>query len=97
MSQHKDYIFSVTIHSDELSLISSMRGLAWHCQFDGNKQIAWGNIKEKDWASAGHKATFHFSRQNFRDNFICEEQKFFREGLWSVANKSNNDPARRAD
>ncbi|HZF02555.1 MAG TPA: hypothetical protein VE344_11765 [Methylomirabilota bacterium] len=97
MSQHKEYIFSVTIQSDDLGLICAMRGLAWHCQIDGNKQISWGNIKEKDWAAAGRKATFHFSRQNYRDNFVREAQILFRDGLWSVANQSNNDPARRAD
>jgi hypothetical protein len=96
MTQHKDYKFSVKIHSDDLALISSMRGLAWHCQFDGNKQISWGNIKERDWASAGHKATFHFSRQNYRDNFIREAKNLFHENMWRIEDQSNNDPAEPA-
>jgi hypothetical protein len=97
MSQHADYKFSVTIHSDELALISYMRGLSEHCQIDGNKRIPWGNTKEKDWASANHQVTFHFNRQNHRDNFFNEAKNLFKETLWSIKGQSNNDPARRAD
>ena len=97
MNQHKEFIFSVTIHSDDYALVSAMRGLAFYCQMEISKQISWGNTKEKDWAKAGHKTTFHFSRQNFRDNFIREARNLFREGAWSVASQSNDDPANRAD
>src|ERR1035437_1081521 len=73
MSQdkHKEFTFSVTIHSEEYALISSMRihseeyalissmrGLAFYCQGEISKQISWGNTKEKDWAKAGRKARF---------------------------------------
>jgi hypothetical protein len=100
MSQdkHKEFTFSVTIHSEEYALISSMRGLAFYCQGEISKQISWGNTKEKDWAKAGRKAKFHFSRQNYRDNFIREAQNLFRDGLWRIEGiPSNNDPARPAD
>src|ERR1035437_6174903 len=112
MSQdkHKEFTFSVTIHSEEYALISSMRihseeyalissmrGLAFYCQGEISKQISWGNTKEKDWAKAGRKATFHFSRQNYRDNFIHEAQNLFRDSLWRIEGiPSNNDPARPA-
>lgn len=97
MVEHKDYIFSVTIHSEDLALVSAMRGLAWYCQFDGNKQISWGNIKEKDWMKAGKQATFHFTRQNYRDNFILRANELFRDGLWKITEQSNNNPAKRAN
>jgi len=97
MNQHKEYKFSVTIHADDLALVSSLRGLSEHCQFDGNKRIPWGNTKEKDWARAAHHVTFHFNRPNFRDNFIREAQVLFKDGLWSIKSQSDNDPARPAD
>ena len=98
VNQHLDYKFSVTVYSDDYGLISALRGLSWYCQIDGNKQISWGNTKERDWARDGHKAVFHFSRQNYRDNFIREMKTLFREGLWKIEGEpSNNDPARPAD
>jgi hypothetical protein len=97
MLEHKDYVFSATVFCNDLGVICSLRGLAFYCQTDANKQISWGNIKEKDWRRDGCKATFHFSRQNYRDNFIIKGKEVFREGLFEVISTSNDDPAKRAE
>ena|ERR1035437_6197828 len=90
MSQdkHKEFTFSVTIHSEEYALISSMRGLAFYCQGEISKQISWGNTKEKDWAKAGRKARFILvvriigiilsTRHKIYSAIVCGELKVFR-------------------
>lgn len=93
MNRHAHYRFSVTIHTDLLSLLSSMRGLAQHCQIDGIKAIAWGGTKEPDWAGNSNRATFHFSRPLYRDTFVQEAEKLFSKALWEIIAKSDSDPA----
>jgi hypothetical protein len=95
MLTHEDYIFSATLLCNDLAVVSCLRGLAWHCQTDGNKMISWGNVKEKDWRRDGCKVTFHFSQLNYRDNFLLRANEIFGTA-YEVAGTSNNDPAKRA-
>lgn len=95
MITHQDYVFSATLFCNDLAVVSCLRGLAWYCQTDGNKMISWGNVKENDWRNCGCKVTFHFSRLNFRDNFLLRGREIFGEAFTPVA-ESNNDPAERA-
>ncbi len=92
MSQHEDYKYSVTIHSDDFPLVASIRGLAWFCQETGNKQIAWGGTKKHDWQRDGHHVTFHFNAENYRDYFVREATRLFTFG-WSKTKQNNNDLA----
>jgi hypothetical protein len=94
MSQHDDYKYSVTVQSDDLPLVSSLRGLAWYCQETGNRQIAWGGTKRPDWEKNGHHITFHFNCTRYRDNFLNEARRLFSTG-WSKASQSESDPAKR--
>jgi hypothetical protein len=91
MKQHQNYKFSVTIQSDDYPLVACIRGLAWYCQQSGNKQIAWGGTKRRDW-EGDHKVKFHFDHKEYRTEFIREAERLFRTG-WSVARQSDNDPA----
>src|SRR5581483_11878150 len=92
MSQHRDYKYSVTIHSDDLALVCAMRGLSLHCQETGNARIAWGGTKRGDWQRDGHKVTFHFNSTRYRDNFISEATRLFPTG-WEKTVQSDKDPA----
>lgn len=90
--QHWKYKYSITIHSDDYPLVAAIRGLAWFCQQDGNKQIAWGGTKKDDWEEGQHQITFHFDCIKYRDNFEREMARLFTSG-WKKIKQSDNDPA----
>jgi hypothetical protein len=92
MSQHDDYKFSITIHSDDLPMVAAIRGLAWFCQETGNKQIAWGGTKKPDWIKNEHRVTFHFDRPLYRKNFLDEITRLFPAG-WTKMGERDDDPA----
>jgi hypothetical protein len=90
--EHWRYKYSITIHSDDYPLVAAIRGLAWFSQQDGNKQIAWGGTKKKDWEMGHHKVTFHFDHAEYRDNFLRETNRLFLSG-WEKTDQSDTNPA----
>src|SRR5437667_11603879 len=92
MGQHADYKYSVTINSDDASLVAALRGLAWYSQRTGNKQIAWGGTKARDWEKSGHRVTFRFNSEIYRNEFLHDAARLFPDG-WTEIDQSNNDPA----
>jgi hypothetical protein len=92
MAQHTDYKYSVTIKSEDAPLVAALRGLAWYSQRTGNKQIAWGGTKARDWEKSGHQVTFHFNSEIYRDQFLKEAARLFPQG-WTPTDQSNANPA----
>jgi hypothetical protein len=93
MEVHPEYKFSVTVYVDDAAALAWLRGLAWHCQKKGNKQISWGGTKRNEWIANGRNATFHFNDLSYRQDFISELQRFFRKV--KVVGRSDGDPAPR--
>jgi hypothetical protein len=91
MSQHKHFKFSITIQTDNFPIIASMRGLAWFCQNEINRQIAVAGSKEEDWKRDNHCVTFYFSSKANRDNFATVANNLFRPP-WSIKELSDNNP-----
>ena len=94
MTTHKDYKFSVTIHSDDLALVHCFRGLTMHCQATHNARIPWGGTKRSDWVRDGHQVTFHFSSKYYREALLKEAERLFPQDLWKKMRESDNDPAK---
>lgn len=92
-AEHKDFKFSVTIHTDDLALLGCLRALCQHCQATGNVRIGWGGTKEPDWVRSGHKATFRFTASFKREQFIAEIERLLPKNLWQKIGQSDNDPA----
>lgn len=95
MSQHQEYHFSVTIHTDDLALLGCLRALSQHCQRTGNPRIPWGGTKREDWEQARHRATFHFSSAVYRNDLLAEAGRLLPPRLWSEVGRSDSDPAMR--
>jgi hypothetical protein len=93
MSQHHDYHYSVTVHTDDLALLGCMRALSQHCQRTGNPRIPWGGTKQGDWEQTAHRATFHFSSPAYRSDFLAEAQRLLPAKLWQEVSMSDSDPA----
>lgn len=91
-SQHKDYKFSVTVHTDDLAVLYCLRGLTMHSQTTGNARIPWGGTKKGDWQRDNHQVTFHFSSRYYREDFLKEAGRLFPNGLWQKIAESDNDP-----
>lgn len=94
MSQHHEYHFSVTIHTDDLALLGCLRALSQHCQKTGNPRIPWGGTKREDWEQARHRATFHFSSALYRDELLAEARRLLPATLWREVSRSDSDPAK---
>ncbi|HZR35319.1 MAG TPA: hypothetical protein VFA75_08070 [Nevskia sp.] len=90
---HANYRFSVTIHSDDLAVIGCLRAISKAAQKTGNNNIPWGGTKDRDWKQDGHKVTFHFSSENYRDGFIALAKEILRDSLWGEVSRSDDDPA----
>ena len=93
MTQHSQYHYSVTVHTDDLALLGCLRALSQHCQATGNPRIPWGGTKREDWESHSHQATFHFSSAEYRAEFLRETRRLLPPALWTKMKESDNDPA----
>jgi hypothetical protein len=92
-NQHKDYKFSVTIHTEDLPVLYCLRGLTMHCQATGNARIPWGGTKRSDWQRDAHRVTFHFSSKFYREHFLREAERLFPSSIWQKICESDTDPA----
>jgi len=90
---HKDFKFSVTIHTDDLALLGCLRAISQHAQATGNARIPWGGTKREDWELAGHKATFRFSFTGYRNDFLNNARRLLPAELWRIVTQSDDDPA----
>jgi hypothetical protein len=95
MTNHEDYKFSITIHTDDLAVVGCLRALAQYSQKRGNNRIPWGNTKDKDWRGAGNCVTFRFTSPEFRQGFVAEITRLLPDGVWLERGRSDNDPARK--
>lgn len=93
MSTHKEFHFSITIHTDDLALLGCFRSLSQHAQATGNARIPWGGTKREDWQRDKHQATFHFTSSLYRDDFLHHSRRLLPAGMWQVVAQRDDDPA----
>jgi len=96
MVNHKDYKFSITIHSDDLAVVNCLRALSQYSQKTGNNRITWGNTKEADWKRDDNCITFRFTLPNYRQGFLSELERLLPVNLWKESSRSDNNPAKPA-
>jgi hypothetical protein len=90
---HADYRFSVSTHSDELSVVGCLRALADFNQKIGNKRIAWSGTTDDHWRRNAHTVTFRFSDPQYREDFLSEAKRLLPNNLWAVVGTRDDDPA----
>ena len=91
--QYGAYHYSVTLHTDDVCVLACLRGLSFHAQATGNRNIPWGGTSEKEWNSSAHQVTFRFTSEVYRSNFISEAERLL-SGRWIQVDVSDFDPAR---
>lgn len=92
-STHKDFHFSVTIHTDDLAALGCLRSLSQHSQATGNARIPWGGTKREDWVRDHHHATFRFTSTIYREDFLRHAKRLLPTEIWRIASQSDTDPA----
>ena len=92
-TDYKHYKYSITIYTEDLTVIHCMRGLAHFSQGDGYKQIAWSGTTETDWMKGDYCVTYRFTKQEYRTFFQSEAERLLPKGSWRLVGTSNNDPA----
>ncbi|MEN9661756.1 MAG: hypothetical protein RL324_705 [Verrucomicrobiota bacterium] len=94
---HKEFHFSVTIHTDDKFLLGCLRALSQEAQSEINVRIPWGGTKASDWIRRNHRATFRFTSAAKRELFLREAQRLLPQELWKVTGTNDDDPASPQD
>jgi hypothetical protein len=92
MRQHDYFKFSVVIESKDLFMVSAMRGLAWQCQPEINRNISVAGASNEKWEKNDGKVTFYFTKPENRQTFLEQISRLFKEG-WKEIARDNNKTA----
>lgn len=95
MSEHKDYRYSITVHSDDLAVVNCLRSLSQYSQKTGNNRIPWGGTKDSDWERDKNNVTFRFTSPDYREGFKSEVSRLLPENSCSITEESDNNPAQK--
>lgn len=87
---HADFHYSVTMQTDDLTLLGCLRAISAEVQTVGNNRIPWGGTKQSDWIRDKNEVRFHFSEPAFRDAFISETERFLPRSLWRETSRSDS-------
>ena len=82
MTTHREHVFSITVHTDDLAVVNCLRALSKYSQKTGNNNIPWGGTKDRDWESHGHEVTFYFSD-------LSELKRLLPLKLWREASRDD--------
>ena len=93
MSEHYRYHYSITIETADEVVLQCLRAISDYAQVLGNKRIAWGGTKKRDWQRNRNQVTFHFSGPQYGNVFRIEAQRILPATLWHVVRENDNDPA----
>lgn len=88
------YHYSITIKTEDLSILYCLRALSMYAQRTGNNKIPWGGTGDKNWKDNQHQVTFHFSNIDYRNLFIFEASRLLSKGLWEIICTRDDDPAK---
>jgi hypothetical protein len=91
MNQHQNFKFSVTVHTDDQSLVGNLSALAHISEPENPRQIYIEGQAGGNWEKNGHQATFHFSNAENRHDFIEIAGKLYAD-TWKIKDQRDNDP-----
>jgi hypothetical protein len=92
MGQREHFHFSVTIQSDELFMVSALRGLARQCQPQINRQMAVAEASNDKWKRDQGEVTFYFTSPSNRAEFLREATLLFATG-WEKMSRDDRKTA----
>jgi hypothetical protein len=96
MGQHEHFHFSVTIRTEELFMVSAMRGLACQCQPQINRQIAVAGAGNDKWKHNQGEATFFFTSTDNRAEFLSEATMLFSTGWEKIRHDDKKTAPRQS-
>jgi len=94
MGQRQHFHFSVTIQSDELFMVSALRGLARQCQPQINRRMAVAEASNDTWRRHQGEVTFYFTSTSNRAEFLREATLLFATG-WENMSRDDKKTAPR--
>jgi hypothetical protein len=95
MSEHEKYVYSITVHSEDLAVVNCLRALSQFSQKSGNNRIPWGGTKDSDWKRDNHQVVFHFSCPDYRNGFKAEVRRLLPKDCCSFVSERDDDPAHK--
>jgi hypothetical protein len=95
MSDHDQFRFSVTCHSDDKAVIYCLRALTHFAERHQTKNIGWGGTGDDVWQREGHCITLRFTHPEYRQVFRDVANDLL-NGRWTERGSSDANPAPRA-
>jgi len=91
MRQNKKLRFSITVHTDDQTLISYLSVLAYVCQPKNKHPLQVEGEAGGEWERNGHLAVFYFSNTDHREHFV-ELAKQLYSHAWKIIGQNDDDP-----
>jgi hypothetical protein len=94
MGRREQFHFSITVQSDDLFVVSALRGLACQCQPQINRRIAVAGASNDEWKRNQGEVTFYFTSTSNRAEFLKEATLLFATG-WEKRSRDDKKTAPR--
>jgi hypothetical protein len=91
-NDHAKFHYSIKCKTDDSAVLHCLRALCQWAQKGVNVRIGWGGTKLKEWQAAGNCATFRFTTQNYRNDFVSKAKELLAQ-RWEEIEKRDDDPA----
>jgi hypothetical protein len=85
--------YSATILTDRREVLYAIRGISMAVQRTVNNKIPWRHISDESWKDRHHHATFYFTSQDFRDEFLALVRGVISADSWKYVGISDDQPA----
>jgi len=92
---HQKCRFSVVCQTNDLAVVHCLRALCYFAEQDPDgKKVGFGGTGVQEWLNDGKEMTLRFTDPAYRDKFEQEAKRLLPAGTWTVADRSNYDPAK---
>ena len=89
---HAEFHFSITVHTDRREVLYALRALSMAAQRTVNNKIPWSGVTDSSWNRRRGLATFHFTSQEFRQQFRDWASELLKADSWSYVGDSDDHP-----
>jgi hypothetical protein len=90
---HAAYIFSITVRTEDLAVLTCLRALSNFAQQTGNNRMPSFAASDRVWLRDGHKLTFRFTKPAFRAAFLLEARRLLPNDSFEFVGQNDNDAA----
>lgn len=84
MAKREDYIHTITVKTEDITILYCLRSIAHLSQETGNTQIPWAGTTRKIWIEQGNKVVFRFTDEKYKNKFINEAKRILPQNSFEI-------------